>query len=271
MPKGKISVQTENIFPIIKKFLYSDQEIFLRELVSNAVDATNKLKTLASKGVFKGELGDLTIEIIADKENKTLTIRDKGIGMTSDETKKYLNQVAFSSAEEFLEKYKDDASIIGHFGLGFYSAFMVADKVEAVTKSYQEDSEGVTWSCEGDPVYNLKKNKKETRGTDVVLHISEDAVEYLENGRIEELLNKYCKFLPVPIQFGTKTETVYEGEGDEKEEKKIEVDNVINNTHPAWRKAPSELKDEDYLNFYNELYPFSSPPMFWIHLWTFYC
>ncbi len=266
MQKGNISVQTENIFPIIKKFLYSDQEIFLRELVSNAVDATNKLKTLASKGEFKGELGDLTIEIIADKENNTLTIRDKGIGMTEEETKKYLNQVAFSSASEFLEKYKDDASIIGHFGLGFYSAFMVADKVEAVTRSYQDDAKGVTWACEGDPEYTLEDNQKETRGTDIVLHINEEGKEYLEDAKLQELLDKYCKFLPIPIKFGTKTETVSEGEGDDKEEKQIEVDNIINNPSPAWRKNPSDLKDEDYLSFYNELYPFSAPPMFWIHL-----
>lgn len=266
MQKGNISVQTENIFPIIKKFLYSDQEIFLRELVSNAVDATNKLKTLASKGEFKGELGDLTIEIIADKENNTLTIRDKGIGMTEEETKKYLNQVAFSSASEFLEKYKDDASIIGHFGLGFYSAFMVADKVEAVTRSYKDDAKGVTWACEGDPEYTLEDNEKETRGTDIVLHINEEGKEYLEDAKLQELLDKYCKFLPIPIKFGTKTETVSEGEGDDKEEKQIEVDNIINNPSPAWRKNPSDLKDEDYLSFYNELYPFSAPPMFWIHL-----
>lgn len=266
MQKGNISVQTENIFPIIKKFLYSDQEIFLRELVSNAVDATNKLKTLASKGEFKGELGDLTIEIIADKENSTLTIRDKGIGMTEEETKKYLNQVAFSSASEFLEKYKDEASIIGHFGLGFYSAFMVADKVEAVTRSYKDGSQGVTWACEGDPEYTLEDNDKTARGTDIVLHINEEGKDYLEDQKLQELLDKYCKFLPVPIKFGTKTETIYEGEGDDKEEKKLEIDNIINNPNPAWRKTPSELTDEDYLSFYNELYPFSSPPMFWIHL-----
>jgi len=266
MGKGKISVQTENIFPIIKQFLYSDQEIFLRELISNAVDATSKLKTLSSKGVVKGDIGDTTIDIILDKENKILTIRDRGIGMTEEETKKYLNQVAFSSAQEFLDKYKDESSIIGHFGLGFYSAFMVADKVEAISKSYQKDSVGVTWTCNGDPEYATKKNKKEERGTDMVLHISDDSTEYLEEGRIETLLNKYCKFLPVEIRFGTKTETIYEGEGDDKEVKEIEVDNIINNTKPAWKKSPRSLKDEDYKKFYNELYPYSQPPLFWIHL-----
>lgn len=266
MQKGNISVQTENIFPIIKQFLYSDQEIFLRELISNAVDATNKLKTLSSKGEFKGEIGDTTIEIILDKENKTLTIRDKGIGMTEEEVQKYLNQVAFSSAAEFLEKYKDEANIIGHFGLGFYSAFMVAEKVEAVTKSYQEGSAGVTWTCEGDPSYTIDGNDKTERGTDVVLHISSDSEEYLEESRIDELLKKYCRFLPVSIKFGTKTESITEGEGEDAETKEIEVDNIINNTDPIWRKQPSELTDEDYRSFYNELYPFSPAPMFWIHL-----
>jgi len=266
MQKGNISVQTENIFPIIKQFLYSDQEIFLRELISNAVDATNKLKTLSSKGEFKGDIGDTTIEILLDKENKTLTIRDKGIGMTEEEVQKYLNQVAFSSAAEFLEKYKDDANIIGHFGLGFYSAFMVASRVEAITKSYKEGSTGVTWECEGDPSYTIDGNDKETRGTDIVLHISADSEEYLEESRIEELLKKYCRFLPVSIQFGTKTESVTEGEGDEAETKEIEVDNIINNIAPLWKKQPAELTDEDYRSFYNELYPFSPAPMFWIHL-----
>ena len=266
MQKGQISVQTENIFPIIKQFLYSDQEIFLRELISNAVDATTKLKTLASRGEVKGEIGDTTIEIILDKENGTLTIRDKGIGMTEEEVQKYLNQVAFSSAQEFLEKYKDESNIIGHFGLGFYSAFMVADKVEAITKSYQDGAEAVVWTCEGNPEYTLDKNEKEARGTDMVLHISEDSKEFLEESRIEGLLNKYCRFLPVEIKFGTKTETIYEGEGDDKEEKKIEVDNIINNTAPIWRKQPTELTDEDYKNFYNELHPYSPAPLFWIHL-----
>ncbi len=266
MQKGNISVQTENIFPIIKQFLYSDQEIFLRELISNAVDATNKLRTLSSKGEVKGDIGDTTIEILLDKENKTLTIRDKGIGMTEEEVQKYLNQVAFSSAAEFLEKYKDDANIIGHFGLGFYSAFMVASRVEAITKSYKEDSTGVTWECEGDPSYTIDGNDKATRGTDIVLHISPDSEEYLEENRIEELLKKYCRFLPVSIQFGTKTESITEGEGEAAETKEIEVDNIINNVAPLWKKLPAELNDEDYRSFYNELYPFSPAPMFWIHL-----
>ncbi len=266
MPKGNISVQTENIFPIIKKFLYSDHEIFLRELVSNAVDATTKLKALSRRGQTTGELGDTTIEILIDEEAKTLTIRDKGIGMTSEEVEKYLNQVAFSSAEEFLEKYKDDASIIGHFGLGFYSAFMVADKVEVRTLSYQEGAGGATWVCEGNPEYFLEENDKSSRGTDVILYINEENKEFLEEHRIQQLLDKYCKFLPVPIKFGTKTETVTEGEGDDAEEKQIEVDNIINNPDPAWRKQPADLTDEDYKSFYNELYPFSTPPLFWIHL-----
>ncbi len=266
MQKGQISVQTENIFPIIKQFLYSDQEIFLRELVSNAVDATSKLKTLAARGEVNKEIGNTTIDIILNEDAKTLTIRDRGIGMTEEEVKKYLNQVAFSSAQEFLEKYKDENAIIGHFGLGFYSAFMVADKVEVQTHSYQQDAYGVTWSCEGDPEYFIEKNEKTERGTDIILHISEDSTEYLEKNRIQELLDKYCKFLPVEIRFGTKTETIYEGEGDDKEAKEIEVDNIVNNPNPLWRKQPSELTDDDYRNFYNELYPYSTPPMFWIHL-----
>lgn len=267
MQKGNISVQTENIFPIIKKFLYSDHEIFLRELIANAVDATTKLQTLARRGELKDEIGDTTIEVIVDQEAKTLTIRDKGIGMTGEEVKKYLNQVAFSSASEFLEKYKDDdGNIIGHFGLGFYSAFMVADKVQAITKSYKKKTKSVTWTCEGDPQYTLEDNDKETRGTDIVLHINEENKEFLEDQRIEQLLQKYCRFLPVSIKFGTKTETIEEGEGEEKEEKKIEVDNIINNTNPAWKKQPSELTDEDYQAFYRELHPFSQAPMFWIHL-----
>ncbi len=267
MEKGQISVQTENIFPIIKKFLYSDQEIFLRELVSNAVDATNKLQTLARTGSFDGELGELKIEVLLDEDAKTLTIRDRGVGMTGEEVKKYLNQVAFSSAQEFLEKYKDDeASIIGHFGLGFYSAFMVAKKVEVVTKSYQADAEGVTWTCEGDPSFTLENNDKDTRGTDVVLHITDDSAEFLSKSRIEDLLKKYCAFLPIPIQFGTREETVTEGEGDEAETKTVTVDNFINNTDPAWRKSPADLTDEDYRHFYHELYPFSQEPLFWIHL-----
>lgn len=267
MQKGNISVQTENIFPIIKKFLYSDHEIFLRELVSNAVDATMKLRTLSRKGEFKGELGDQTIEIMADKESGTLTIRDRGIGMTAEEVEKYLNQVAFSGAREFLEKYKDDANIIGHFGLGFYSAFMVSSKVEVITKSFQEDAKGVTWTCEGSPEYTLVENEKADRGTDIVLHIAEDSQEFLEESRISELLNKYGKFLPVPIKFGTREETITEGEGEEAEEKTITVDNIINNTDPIWKKNPSDLSDEDYKNFYRELYPMTfDEPLFWIHL-----
>lgn len=266
MEKGQITVNTENIFPIIKQFLYSEQEIFLRELISNAVDATSKLKTLSSKGIAKGELGDLTIEIIADKEAKTLTIKDKGIGLTAEETKKYLNQVAFSSAQEFLEKYKDDANIIGHFGLGFYSAFMVADKVEVNTLSYQEDAEPVIWSCTGDTNFELNDSDKTSRGTEIILHLSEDALQYADDSKLQELLNKYCKFLPIPIQLGMKKKTISEGEGDDKKDKEIEVANIINNTNPLWKKSPSELSEEDYINFYNELYPYSSPPLFWIHL-----
>lgn len=266
MQTGRISVQTENIFPIIKKYLYSDQEIFLRELVSNAVDATVKLNALAGKGALQGEVGDTTIDIILDKENKTLTIRDRGIGMSAEEVEKYLNQVAFSSAHDFIEKYKLDHNIIGQFGLGFYSAFMVADRVEAITKSHQPDASGVTWSCDGSPEYTLAPNDKQERGTDVVLHIGEGSEEYLETHRIESLLKKYCRFLPVSIRFGTRKETVYEGEGEEETSKEIEVDNIVNNPAPGWKKQPAELSDEDYQNFYEELYPFSTPPMFWIHL-----
>ncbi|HQW11344.1 MAG TPA: molecular chaperone HtpG [Saprospiraceae bacterium] len=266
MEKGQISVSTENIFPIIKKFLYSEHEIFLRELISNAVDATSKLKTLSSKGIAKGELGDLTIEIIPNKENGTLTIRDKGIGMTKDEVKKYLNQVAFSSAQEFIEKFKDESNIIGHFGLGFYSAFMVSDKVEVDTLSYQEGAEPVIWSCLGDTNFELRSSDKSFRGSDVILHLSDDSKEFLEESKLQELLDKFCKFLPIPIKLGTKKKTIEEGEGDDKKEREIEVDNIINNTSPLWKKAPSELKDEDYVSFYNELYPYSRPPLFWIHL-----
>lgn len=266
MGKGKISVQTENIFPIIKQFLYSDQEIFLRELVSNAVDATSKLKTLALRGEAKGDIGDTTIDISLDKEAKTLTISDRGIGMTEEETKKYLNQVAFSGAEEFVKQYKDEASIIGHFGLGFYSAFMVADKVDVISKSFKEETSAVKWTCEGDPDYVTEPADKKERGTDIILHISEDSTEYLEEKRIQELLDKYCKFLPIEIRFGTKTETTYEGEGDDKKAIETEVDNIVNNPKPLWKKTPNELTDEDYKSFYNELYPFSQPPLFWIHL-----
>ncbi len=266
MEKGNISVQSENIFLIIKTFLYSDQEVFLRELISNAMDATSKLKTLSVVGDFKGEIGDTTIEVSVDKDAKTITIKDRGIGMTEDEVKKYLNQLAFSSAQEFLEKYKDDSNIIGHFGLGFYSAFMVAAKVEVKTVSYKKGSKGILWVCEGDPEYMIGECDKKDRGTEIILHVGDDDKEYLEESKIQRLLDKYCKFLPVPIKFGTKTETIFEGEGDEKEEKEVTVDNIINNPNPAWKKQPSELTDEDYLSFYNELYPFSAPPMFWIHL-----
>ncbi len=262
MEKGQISVQTENIFPIIKKFLYSDQEIFLRELIANAIDATEKIKTLARKGDYEGELGDLTIRVILDEDKGTLTIRDFGLGMTEEEMKKYLNQVAFSSAHEFLEKYKDDSSIIGHFGLGFYSAFMVAEKVEVDSVSYQNEDSAAKWSCEGEPAYEIDTGNRQTRGTDVILHIADEEKEFLEESRIQELLEKYCKFLPIEIQFGTKTIT--EGEGEDAEEK--EVPNIINNPDPCWKKNPNELEDQDYKDFYQELYPYSSPPLFWIHL-----
>lgn len=267
MQTGNISVQSENIFPIIKKFLYSDQEIFLRELIANAVDATTKLKTLSSKGEIKGDLGDLQIEIILDKEAKKLIIKDAGIGMTEEEVKTYLNQVAFSSASEFLEKYKDDAGIIGHFGLGFYSAFMVSDIVEVHTKSWKEGA-AVKWTCDGNPTYTLEEIDKSDRGTEIVLNVSEDSTEFLEESRIQTLLDKYCKFLPVEIKFGTKTEQVEDPASteEEKKTKEITVDNIINNPNPAWKRSPAELTDEDYKSFYNELYPYSQPPMFWIHL-----
>ena len=254
MQKGSIRVQTENIFPIIKKFLYSEHDIFLRELVSNAVDATQKIKTLASIGEAKGELGELRIDIKIDEEKKTLTISDRGIGMTADEVDKYLNQVAFSGAEEFLEKYKgqNEANIIGHFGLGFYSSFMVADKVEVLTKSFQADAKAVRWECDGSPDYTLEEIEKEHRGTDIVLHLNEESMEFLETHRVSSVLEKFCRFLPVSIYFIHK---------DSKEE-----DQPINNTSPAWIKKPSELTDEDYRNFYKELYPYSEAPLFWIHL-----
>ena len=269
MATGKIKVTTENIFPIIKKFLYSDHEIFLRELVSNAVDATSKLKALSSLGEVKGDVGTPLVEVKVDKEAKTITISDNGIGMTSEEVKKYINQVAFSGAEEFVKKYDDkldDAGIIGHFGLGFYSAFMVAENVEIYTKSYQ-DEPAVKWSCDGSPKFKLEETDKETRGTDIVLHIAEDSVEFLENVRISELLNKYCKFLPVEIKFGTKEITNKEGEGDDAKEVKETVDNIINNPTPAWTKSPSSLKDDDYKSFHRELYPMNfEEPLFHIHL-----
>lgn len=262
MEKGQISVQTENIFPIIKKFLYSDHEIFLRELISNAVDATQKLKTFSSRGEVKGELGNLSIEVKLDEKKKTLTVSDHGIGLTADEVKKYINQIAFSSASEFLEKYKDEKNIIGHFGLGFYSSFMVADKVEIKTKSFQ-DAPGVTWECDGSPEFSIKENKKTVRGTDIVLHINEESKEFLSEWRIRELLDKYCKFLPVEIIFGSEEITETDKKG---KEKKVTKPKIINNTSPAWTKAPIDLKDEDYQAFYKELYPYSEPPLFWIHL-----
>ena len=263
METGKINVQTENIFPIIKKFLYSDHEIFLRELVSNAVDATKKLKGLAQLGEAKGDLGDLTIEIKIDKEKNALTISDKGLGMTADEVKKYINQIAFSSAGEFVEKLKntDSNAIIGHFGLGFYSAFMVADKVEINTKSYK-DEPAVKWTCDGSTEFTLEEIDKTERGSEIILYIAEDSKEFLEEHRIKSLLNKYCKFLPIPIQFGFK----WQSEEDKKAEKPQEPE-IINNTNPAWTKTPSSLTDEDYKNFYRELYPMNfDEPLFWIHL-----
>ena len=268
MGKGKINVSVENIFPLIKKFLYSDQEIFLRELVSNATDALTKLSHMSSIGEIKGDIGNLGLEIKVNKKGKTLHIIDNGVGMTSEEVKKYINDVAFSGAEEFLEKYKDkkeDAGIIGHFGLGFYSSFMVADKVEIITKSYK-DEPAAHWICDGSPEYSLKKSQKEERGTEIILHISKDSKDYLEESKITELLNKYNKFMPFPIKFGTKEETINKDEKGEKSETKT-VDNIINNTNPAWTKTPSDLKDEDYKNFYKELYPFQfEEPLFHIHL-----
>ncbi|HHX32565.1 MAG TPA: molecular chaperone HtpG [Bacteroidales bacterium] len=260
--KGQIGVTTDNIFPIIKKFLYSDQEIFLREIVSNAVDATQKIKTLSDRGEFKGELGNLSVHVAIDKDNKTLTISDRGIGMSAEEVDKYINQIALSSANEFLDKYKDDANaIIGHFGLGFYSSFMVSKQVEIISKSYK-DEPAVKWTCDGSPEFTMETVEKESRGTDIVLHIDDEYSEYLDKGRVESLLNKYCKFLPVPIVFGKKQEW--------KEDKYVDTDedNVINDVNPLWRRQPSALKDEDYLNFYRDLYPMSitEEPMFWIHL-----
>lgn len=269
--KGSISIHTENIFPIIKKFLYSDHEIFLRELVSNAVDATQKLKKLASIGEFNGELGDLKIEVSFDKKKNTITVSDKGLGMTGEEIKKYINQIAFSGATEFVEKFKDkgDAKdIIGKFGLGFYSAFMVADRVEVVSKSYKDGTQGARWECDGSTEFELTPDKKETRGTDVILHINKDSEEFLDEYRLKGILEKYCKFLPVEIKFGTKDESVEDGaDKDNKPKyKTVTTDRIINNTSPIWVKAPLELKDEDYLKFYKELYPFSEDPLFWIHL-----
>ena len=261
MQKGNIGVTTENIFPVIKKFLYSDHEIFLREMVSNAVDATQKIKTLAAQGDFKGEMGDLAVRVTLDKEAGTLTISDRGIGMTADEVDRYINQIAFSGVNDFLEKYKDKANaIIGHFGLGFYSAFMVSRQVDIVTKSYKEGAQAVKWSCDGSPEYTLEDVEKEDRGTDIILHIDDDCKEFLEKARIESLLNKYCKFLAVPVVFGKKQEWK-DGKYVDTEE-----DNVINSVEPLWAKTPSTLKDEDYKSFYRTLYPMHDEPLFWIHL-----
>ena len=269
--KGTISIHTENIFPIIKKFLYSDHEIFLRELVSNAVDATQKIKRLATLGQYTGELGDLTVEVSFDEKKKTITISDKGLGMSAEEIKKYINQFAFSGATEFVEKFKDakDANeIIGKFGLGFYSAFMVAKNVEIHTLSYQEGSEPAIWTCDGSTEFEIKKGKKKSRGTDIILHVNEDSVEFLDKWKLQGILDKYCKFLPVPIKFGTKTESIEDGVDDkgEKKWKSVEVDNILNTTAPIWTKSPSDLQDEDYLAFYKSLYPMGEDPLFWIHL-----
>ncbi len=261
MQKGNIGVTTENIFPVIKKFLYSDHEIFLREMVSNAVDATQKLKTVQLKGDFNGELGDLTIRVALDKEKGTITISDHGVGMTEEEIDEYINQIAFSGANDFLEKYKNDAgAIIGHFGLGFYSAFMVSKSVDIVTRSYQEGAKAVKWTCDGSPEFTMTEADRAERGTDIVLHIDDDCKEFLEEGRLEGLLRKYCRFLPIAIAFGKKKEW--------KDGKQVETDedNIVNNTNPLWTRTPSELKDEDYRTFYRDLYPMSDEPLFWIHL-----
>jgi molecular chaperone HtpG len=269
MATGKINVSVENIFPLIKKFLYSDHEIFLRELISNATDATIKLKHLYSVGEAKGEYGNPIIEIKIDKEGKKLHIIDQGLGMTAEEVEKYINQVAFSGAEEFLEKYKDsakDAGIIGHFGLGFYSAFMVASQVEIISKSYK-DEPAAHWICDGSPEFNLLPSTKNERGTEIILHIADDSEEFLEEYRIKELLSKYNKFMPIPIKFGTKTETKTIGDGEDAKEESTEVDNIINNPTPAWTKAPANLTNEDYNQFYRELYPMQfEEPLFHIHL-----
>ena len=259
--KGNIGVTTENIFPVIKKFLYSDHEIFLREMVSNAVDATQKLKTLAERGDFKGELGDLTVRVALDTEKGTLTISDRGIGMTEDEINKYINQIAFSGVTDFLDKYKDNANaIIGHFGLGFYSSFMVSKRVDIITRSYQDDAKAIKWSCDGSPEFEISDADKADRGSDIVLHIDDDCKEFLEKQKIQELLNKYCKFMAVPVAFGKKTQW--------KDGKQVETDqdNIINDVEPLWTKAPSTLKDEDYKSFYRTLYPMQDEPLFWIHL-----
>jgi len=268
---GTISINTENIFPIIKKFLYSDHEIFLRELVSNAVDATQKMKRLSSLGHYSKELGDLRVKVAVDEKAKTITVSDDGIGMTADEIKEYINQIAFSGATEFMEKFKEaqDANeIIGRFGLGFYSAFMVADKVEIQTLSYQDGAEPARWICDGSTSFEITEGNRTERGTDVILYLNEESEEFLQEHRVSEILNKYAKFLPVPVQFGTRKDSVPDGEDKDGKPKykTIEVDNIINNTNPIWTKAPSDLKDEDYLDFYRELYPFSEEPLFWIHL-----
>jgi molecular chaperone HtpG len=269
--KGTISIHTENIFPIIKKFLYSDNEIFLRELVANAVDATQKIKRLSSLGEYKGELGELKVSVSVDEKKKTITISDNGLGMTGEEIKKYINQIAFSGATEFVEKFKDakDANeIIGKFGLGFYSAFMVADQVEIQTLSYQEGAEPARWICDGSTEFEISAGTRASRGTDIILHVNKESKEFLDKAKIKKILDKYCKFLPVPVQFGTRSEQVPDGEDQDGKPKfkSVEVDNIINNTSPIWTKSPSELKDEDYLAFYKELYPFSEDPLFWIHL-----
>lgn len=263
MQKGNIGVTTENIFPVIKKFLYSDHEIFLREMVSNAVDATQKMKTMAERGEFKGELGDLTVRINLDKEAGTLTISDHGIGMTEEEIDRYINQIAFSGVNDFLDKYKDNANaIIGHFGLGFYSSFMVSDRVDIITRSWKDGAKAVKWTCDGSPEFTIEEAKREMRGSDIVLHISEDCKEFLEKNKIEELLNKYCKFMAVPVAFGKKQEW----NSEKKEMVDTEEDNLINGTEPLWTKTPSSLKDEDYKTFYRTLYPMQDEPLFWIHL-----
>ena len=261
MQKGNIGVTTENIFPVIKKFLYSDHEIFLREMISNAVDATQKMKTLADRGDYKGELGDMTVRVALDEKAKTLTISDRGIGMTAEEIDKYINQIAFSGVTDFLDKYKESANaIIGHFGLGFYSAFMVSEKVEIVTRSYQEGAQAVRWTCDGSPEFTIEDAEREDRGTDIILHIADDCKEFLERQRIENLLQKYCKFMAVPVSFGKKQEWK-DGKMQDTDE-----DNIINNVEPLWTKTPSTLKDEDYKTFYRTLYPMQDEPLFWIHL-----
>jgi len=266
MAKGNITVQTENIFPIIKKFLYSDHEIFLRELISNAIDATSKLEAIAGSGEIEGDLGDLTIHVSVDKAAGTITISDKGIGMTEAEVKKYLNQLALSSAEEFVKKYQGKTNIIGHFGLGFYSAFMVADKVEVITRTYKKTPKAVHWICDGNPEYEMEDHDRKERGTDIILHISDDSKEFLDHDRIEGLLKKYCSFLPFPIQMGMRTDIRWEGEGEDRKKIEEQVPNIINDTHPLWKKKPGKLTDKDYIDFYKQLYPMSPDPMFWIHL-----